>query len=113
MDKDSYAWRLGDAFIKDPLRTKLYKNWLHYEKNGARVELNGWSLMHFFSGFAVALVFPQVTFLLWFFIHMAWELYQISIGMSDIQGDHVSESIDIAFDTIFAMVGFYAGKRLI
>jgi hypothetical protein len=106
-DKDSLAWKLGDGLIPDPLRTKLYTNWFEAEVTpDINVELNYWSWMHFLSGMMFALAFPQATFLIWMIIHFIWELYQITIGMSDIKNKPASEMIDISFDTIFAAGGF-------
>tara|TARA_B110000014_G_C19999000_1_gene517640 strand:- start:539 stop:922 length:384 start_codon:yes stop_codon:yes gene_type:complete len=112
--KDSLAWKVGDALIPDPYKTKLYTNWFTSElAPDTRVELNYWSWMHFLSGLFVALAFPQATFLIWMIIHFIWELYQISIGMSDIVSEPKSEIIDITFDTIFAASGWYTGRVIL
>ena len=108
VDKNSFAYKLGDGLIPDPYKKTLYTNWFTAElAPDAKIQLNYWSWMHFFSGVVFALAFPQATFLLWFVIHFIWELYQIAIGMSDVITDTKTEIIDISFDTLFAMAGWY------
>jgi hypothetical protein len=80
----------------------LYNSW--YKTN--LIDLNGWSFMHAFSGMLFASFFLKQTLLTWIFIHTIWEIYQILIGMTKIKENTLEESIDIFFDTLFAVLGF-------
>jgi hypothetical protein len=101
--QDTILWHIGDGLMPAPVRNTLYKSWYKTET----VDLNGWSFMHALSGFVFATLFPNQTIWMWIFIHTVWEIYQILIGMTDLLGDPVSESVDIIFDTIFACLGFW------
>ncbi len=116
--KETLAWRLGDAFVPEPFRTRLYIPWFEAQLNETtKIELNYWSWVHFASGMLFALLFrhrPLGTAWHWLAVHSLWELYQVSIGMTDLRDtNRNTEIIDIIFDTAFAMAGFYGARLLL
>ena len=44
-------------------------------------------------------------------MHLIWEFYQIKIGMSKLREEPITETIDITFDTIFAIIGYYLSQN--
>ena len=88
------AWRMGDAFLPISARDALDKS--------VYSMVNGWSIVHFLSGCLLAMIgatFDQAQL-----IHFVWEMFQISIGMT--QTDDPRELIDISLDTLFFTLGF-------
>jgi hypothetical protein len=125
----NFLWRVGDGFIPEPYRSRLYKSWFkrplwasrpsHANGTaGAVVDLNYWTVIHFLSGVVFFLLFRllfrrDASAWSWFGVHTAWEMYQVAIGMSDIFSDPATEFLDIGFDTLFAMLGFFTARLII
>jgi len=99
-------WKIGDGLMPQPVRDTLYKSWYKTET----IDLNGWSFMHALSGAIFAYLFPKQTVLMWIFIHTLWEIYQIIIGMTQIKENPKEESVDVFFDTLFSVIGFFVVK---
>ena len=96
VDTSSLAWRAGDAFLPKGPRERLDAPVVTV----AHADLNGWTLVHLLSGVIVGMLLP-VGFAS--IVHVGWELYQIKIGMTDVE--QKGEVADIAFDTIAFEIG--------
>ena len=92
-----FLWQSGDVFLPQPLREAL--DTPLFKIGGAQVE--GWTGMHGLSGVAVKRAgFGPVAALA---IHKAWELWQVYIGMAQLEPEY-----DDAVDTLAFMVGYAA-----
>ena len=81
--------------------------------------INGWTLLHYFSGMILGAVYlyldKELKFYYYklFIIHTLWELWQMLIGMSKpwkLTGD--SNLIDTFVDTTVFMIGTYITLKL-
>lgn len=89
-------WRAGDAFMPEGIRNLLDTPFA----NLFGADVNGWTLLHFLSGFVIGRFAPRRSASL---IHAAWEIFQIIIGMTDT--NKKSEFVDITLDTIAYEMG--------
>ena len=97
---DYILWELGNGFMPKPVQDFLFRPILKTKY----IEINGWSFVHLLSGYVYKKIFVTSTLLSWLIVHTLWEVYQISIGMTDIK--YISEWVDIFLDTVFALVGY-------
>lgn len=97
---NTVLYRSGDAFlprsILDYLEVYLIGN------ATSAFYVNVWSLVHFLSGVLTAsLITPSLKTGFW--IHTAWEFWQIFIGMTKYTTQR--GAIDVVMDTAFFMAG--------
>lgn len=88
-------WNLGDIFLPRSIQVRL-DEFILFDP------LNLWTFLHMLSGFLVAWLFPGVSFATGQWIHLGWELFQVSIGMSKLPKDLP----DILLDSAAYTVGF-------
>jgi hypothetical protein len=107
IDKNSLLYKVGDGFLGKSIRNFLDKQLLG-EKNKTLIYINLWSIMHLFSGI---LVYSFITTDIYqaIVIHTIFELWQIYIGMTNVDIYGITDSF---VDTLFFILGFYIAKRL-
>jgi len=112
IDWEKMIYHSGDFFLPKSLKKYLDKS--IYMTNNHSFYINGWTLVHYFSGMIIGLIYLyfeqkiQLYYYYLFIIHTIWELWQFIIGMSKpwkLTGD--SNLIDIFVDTIVFMFGAY------
>ena len=113
MDRTSWKYRSGDAFLPDPVVKFLHQYIVGNDKTLYYINL--WHINHFFSGVFFALIHlyiykvssPLLSYLV---IHTLWELWQLYIGMTvpDLRG-----IIDILNDTVFVTLGVYLTLKVL
>lgn len=87
-------WRAGDVFLPEKYRIILDTPFT----NVYGADVNGWSVVHFFTGMILGKTMTQTNASI---AHILWEFFQIIIGMSNKKED----LIDIALDTLFFELG--------
>jgi hypothetical protein len=97
-NRTSFGKRLSDAFFPKDIRDFLYTDLMDV----GPAKINGWSFMHMFSGIIIGLL----GFKFWsaFFIHLAWEIFQATIGDNKLDAETL---IDVPLDTLFFLFGWY------
>jgi hypothetical protein len=109
-DRESLAFRSGDAFF--PERVRRFLGTFVYGSYQTPFYITYWSFMHALSGALFAglcLRFPAALpnpYLYGFLVHTTWELWQVAIGMNHpyrIRGHN--GLTDIVLDTAFFMAG--------
>jgi len=100
--KDTLIYRSGDAFLPSSIVKTL--NIYLIGNDSSLFYVNLWSLVHFISGIAVAVL--GLTALQAFVLHCIWELWQVLIGMTRLNARGM---IDICVDTVFFMMGMQVG----
>lgn len=113
MNKDSWKYRSGDAFL--PASTVKFLHQYIVGNDKSLYYINLWHINHFFSGvlfglFHLYLYKVSSPILFYIVIHTLWELWQLYIGMTvaDLRG-----SIDILNDTVFGTLGVYLTLKLL
>ncbi len=109
MSEKSIFYKSGDMFLPKPIIAILDYTFIGDVEKSFYV--NGWSLLHMFSGCLVAyfLLFKSShIYLKAFLIHTLWELWQVYIGMAKpfLLTGH-SSLVDMIVDTIFFMFGVF------
>jgi hypothetical protein len=114
---EQIIYNSGDFFFPKFIKNILDKN-IYITQNNS-FYINGWSLLHCFSGMILGAVYLYLDkglnfyYYYLFIIHTIWELWQMLIGMSKpwkLTGD--SNLIDTFVDTIFFMIGTYITLKL-
>jgi hypothetical protein len=114
---EQIIYNSGDFFFPKFIKNILDKN-IYITQNNS-FYINGWSLLHYFSGMILGAVYLYLDkglnfyYYYLFIIHTIWELWQMLIGMSKpwkLTGD--SNLIDTFVDTIFFMIGTYITLKL-
>jgi|688.fasta_scaffold301931_2 hypothetical protein len=114
---EQIIYNSGDFFFPKFIKNILDKN-IYITQNNS-FYINGWSLLHCFSGIILGVVYLYLDkglnfyYYYLFIIHTIWELWQMLIGMSKpwkLTGD--SNLIDTFVDTIFFMIGTYITLKL-
>jgi hypothetical protein len=114
---EQIIYNSGDFFFPKFIKNILDKN-IYITQNNS-FYINGWSLLHCFSGIILGAVYLYLDkglnfyYYYLFIIHTIWELWQMLIGMSKpwkLTGD--SNLIDTFVDTIFFMIGTYITLKL-
>jgi hypothetical protein len=114
---EQIIYNSGDFFFPTFIKNILDKN-IYITQNNS-FYINGWSLLHYFSGMILGAVYLYLDkglnfyYYYLFIIHTIWELWQMLIGMSKpwkLTGD--SNLIDTFVDTIFFMIGTYITLKL-
>ena len=114
---EQIIYNSGDFFFPTFIKNILDKN-IYITQNNS-FYINGWSLLHYFSGMILGTVYLYLDkglnfyYYYLFIIHTIWELWQMLIGMSKpwkLTGS--SNLIDTFVDTIFFMVGTYITLKL-
>jgi hypothetical protein len=109
-DRESLAFRSGDAFF--PEKVRRFLGTFVYGSYKTPIYISYWSFMHALSGALFAVVCLKFTaafpnpYLYGFLVHSAWELWQFAIGMNhpfQLRGHN--GLIDIVMDTAFFMAG--------
>ncbi len=105
MEKTSWTYRSGDAFLPAPIVNFLHTYIVGNEKSLYYINL--WHINHFFSGVFFALFhiyfYPfQSPYTTYFVVHTLWALWQLSIGMTI---PNLRGVIDILNDTLFGLLG--------
>lgn len=109
-DTASYVYRSGDLFLgaraRRVLETFLFGNY------NTLIYITYWSVLHFLSGVLFAYVCAryslQSPYVLGFWVHTAWEAWQVAIGMSHpLRLTGHNGLIDIAMDTALFMAGMW------
>lgn len=110
---EDILYRSGDVFLPKRARTFLEK--YHIGGPTSTFYVTNWSIVHFLSGVLTAWIlvnyFP--TYALYktgFWIHTAWEYWQIFIGMTKYYT--VRGALDIVVDTLFFMGGMIFFSRV-
>lgn len=113
MNKDSWKYRSGDAFL--PASTVKFLHQYIVGNDNSLYYINLWHINHFFSGvlfglFHLYLYKVSSPLLFYIVIHTLWELWQLFIGMTvaDLRG-----VIDILNDTVFGTLGVYLTLKLL
>jgi hypothetical protein len=114
---EQIIYNSGDFFFPKFIKNILDKN-IYITQNNS-FYINGWTLLHYFSGMILGAVYLYLDkglnfyYYYLFIIHTIWELWQILIGMSKpwkLTGD--SNLIDTFVDTIVFMIGTYITLKL-
>lgn len=110
VDTASYLYRSGDFFfgkrVRRFLETFLIGNYT------TPVYITYWSVLHFLSGvlfvYICARYSLQSPYVLGFWLHTAWEAWQVAIGMSHpLRLIGHNGLIDILMDTALFMAGMW------
>ena len=107
VSKESWIYKSGDIWLP-----KSVIEYLHTYVVGDETSLfyiNYWHGMHFLSGLLFGLLFLyiyrfQYPIYTYIFLHTLWELWQISIGMTE---TNLRGLIDIFVDTSMGLFGLY------
>jgi hypothetical protein len=114
---EQLIYNSGDFFFPKFIKNILDKN-IYITQNNS-FYINGWTLLHYFSGMILGAVYLYLDkglnfyYYYLFIIHTIWELWQMLIGMSKpwkLTGD--SNLIDTFVDTIVFMIGTYITLKL-
>lgn len=107
--RTSVLQRISDGMLPSFLTKLLYHPF--YKKD--YIELNGWSFVHGMSGSFLACVFPRTSFKDAIMLHACWEFFQYIAGDNKLwpESKLYLSIVDIFFDTLFFMIGFYMFKK--
>ena len=110
---DDIIYRSGDVFLPKSVRTILETYLIGNATSKFYVSV--WSLVHFLSGVLTAWMllnyFPTFSFYkTGFWIHTAWEYWQIFIGMTKYYT--FRGALDVVTDTAFFMGGMLFFSRV-
>ena len=115
---DDILFRSGDVFLPEPIKDLLEQG--IYFDNKESIYINGWTGIHFLSGFITGKIYlkKQLSlenyYLNLFIIYTLWEFWQVFIGMAKpwkLEG--ASNLIDSIIDTLAFMLGTYLAKKFI
>ena len=118
MELSTLRRQSGVAFL--PVRVKQFLSTFFYGSYAQSLYINYWSILHGVNGMLTAALFwfyrVPVSRWLWygFFIHLAWELWQVITGWSyplHVTGD--SNVVDTYLDTFFFFTGIEVIKWLL
>jgi hypothetical protein len=100
--------RTGDLLLPLSVRRVLETYWIGDDRS--LVYVTNWTFLHVLSGVLVVLWNPSITYLLAFWIHTAWEAWQILVRNTPwwtLRGQ-----IDVVVDTLAYMLGVWSTKSL-
>lgn len=98
--EEGSIYRSGDIFLPKDIVKKLDR-YIIGDKESL-FYINGWSIMHFFSGVLIRLIF-KTDIKDAIMLHTIWEIWQIIIGMSDVR--EFWKIKDIIMDTLVFYIG--------
>lgn len=105
-------YRSGDIFLPKEVRSFLSQYLIGGDTTNFYI--NNWSIVHFFTGLIAGSLFRyfNVKNVLWklLFIHIAWELWQIIIGMTPYTT--LRGQVDTITDTALFMLGGLVSVKL-
>jgi hypothetical protein len=100
--------RTGDLLLPKSVRRVLETYWIGDSKS--LVYVTNWTLVHFLSGALLAWLFPEMSYITAFWIHTAWELWQILV--SNTPWWTLRGWIDIGMDTSVYMLGVWGMRSV-
>lgn len=100
---ESWIYRSGDIWL--PKSTVKFLHTYVIGNDKTLFYINYWHGMHFLSGVLFGLFTGfQHPFVTYFLLHTVWELWQILIGMTNL---NLRGIIDIGVDTCMGLIGLY------
>lgn len=97
-NRNTLLQRISDGLLPKFITIQLYRPFFKL----CDTNINGWSVIHFISGTFVSLLTKDAILALK--IHTLWEIFQFIAGDNKFETETM---VDISFDTLFFMIGFY------
>jgi hypothetical protein len=104
---EDILYRSGDVFLPKQVRTFLETYLIGNPTSTFYVSV--WSLVHMLSGVLIA-QFVTSSYKTGFWMHTAWEYWQIFIGMTKYKT--LRGALDVVTDTVFFMGGMLLFSRV-
>lgn len=103
-DKHTLIYRSGDVFLSKESRAFLKQYWIGNDRS--LFYITNWTLVHALSGVVIGIA--GASYLMGFFLHALWELWQIFIGMTPLT---LRGAIDTVVDTAAFMAGMWVARK--